>query len=204
MKLIHLFENEVPNITDHWEAFNYAETQRKRIPELELVIMKNPLSASLYARDMIKGRWPEAEPIIMKDPKSSYIYARDVIKGRWLEAEPFIMKTEWMNLYLRKIPEARTQSKDIPLVLGKYAILDVPNTITDEQVMKLLKIIDPAFSRTEENTTSYRLYFEPQIKEKLATKKLRQTTTKKLMNDKRIRTAFFNSIDWEYSSGDFE
>ena len=37
--------------------------------------MKDPESAYLYARDVIKGRWAEAEPTIMKDPKYAYEYS---------------------------------------------------------------------------------------------------------------------------------
>ena len=100
MKLTHLFENEVPNITDPHEAYEYADKQGKRIPELE--------------------------PVIMKDPSWIYWYARDVIKDRWLEAESIIMKNpRWANWYLRSFPEARTPSKDVPLVIGDYAIIDV-------------------------------------------------------------------------------
>lgn len=41
-------------------------------------------------------RYPEAEQLIMTDPHTAYLYARDVIKGRWLEAEPFIEKNEYV------------------------------------------------------------------------------------------------------------
>ena len=42
----------------------------------------------------------------MKNPNSAYLYARDVIKGRWLEAEPTIQKDasiwkEYTELYRR-------------------------------------------------------------------------------------------------------
>lgn len=42
MKLKHLFENEVPKITKPCEAYDYAEHQGKRIPELEPIILQSP------------------------------------------------------------------------------------------------------------------------------------------------------------------
>ena len=75
------------------------------------IIMKDPESAYLYAKDIIKGRWPEAEPYIIKDPKFAYLYAYYFGK-KWPEAEPYIMKDpEYAYYYAkgvlkRKWPEA--------------------------------------------------------------------------------------------------
>lgn len=57
------------------------------------------ISAYLYARDVVKGRWPEAEPSIVKDLQWAFPYARDVIQGRWPEAEPTILKSPWAGSY---------------------------------------------------------------------------------------------------------
>jgi hypothetical protein len=43
-----------------------------------------------YAQFILKRRWPEAEPYIMKDPDAAVLYAADVIEDRWPEAEQYI------------------------------------------------------------------------------------------------------------------
>ena len=73
-----------------------------RWPEAELNIMKDPLFAYDYAKDVIKGRWPEAESIIMKKPSAAFMYAMYIINGRWSEAEPYIMEDLFMALQYAK------------------------------------------------------------------------------------------------------
>lgn len=53
-------------------------------------VKNNPISAASYANYM-KKRWPEAEATIMKDPKAAASYAAGAMgKKRWPEAEPVI------------------------------------------------------------------------------------------------------------------
>ncbi len=70
----------------------------------ESKIMKDPLYAYFYARDVLKndptwphknGRWPEAEPYIMEDPASTYRYTEKVLRHRWPEAEHVIKQQLW-------------------------------------------------------------------------------------------------------------
>ncbi len=69
---------------------------KRRWPEAEPYIMKDPMYATHYAINVLKRRWPEAEPYIMKDPYYAYMYAKFVLKRRWPDAEPYI-KTDNIN-----------------------------------------------------------------------------------------------------------
>jgi len=87
-KLVTLIEAtkvKLPKYTPR-QAYELAKNLGKRVPALEPIILRQPIFAYEYARDVIKGRWPEAEPVIMKDIiKESYLvreYAENVIKGR--------------------------------------------------------------------------------------------------------------------------
>ena len=59
----------------------------------------NPESVYMYAKDIVNGRVPELENVILKDPMWAYYYARDIIKGRWPEAESIIMNSNWWRPY---------------------------------------------------------------------------------------------------------
>lgn len=45
-------------------AVLHALDAKKRIPELEPIILQNPVAACYYAVNVIKGEWKEAEPVI--------------------------------------------------------------------------------------------------------------------------------------------
>ena len=67
--------------------------KKRRRPDLEPYIMKDPKWAYSYAINVLKKRWPEAEPTIMKDARWAYEYARNILNDcRWPEAEPHIQK----------------------------------------------------------------------------------------------------------------
>jgi hypothetical protein len=53
-------------------------------------ISKDTWQAYSYARGELKKRWPEAEPYIMKDPEIACAYAIDIIGEPWPEAEEVI------------------------------------------------------------------------------------------------------------------
>lgn len=112
MKLRHIFENKM----NAGDAFYYARDKGKRIPELEPLILKSPYYARNYAELVIKNRWPELE---------------DILKTENIN--------EW-ELYLQSFPEAEQPSKDDPLLIQKFIILDLPNTITDEQLAKVIEL----------------------------------------------------------------
>jgi hypothetical protein len=107
-------------------AYLKCKNQKKRIPELEDVIVTDPFCSYCYTRDVIKGIWEKGEKIISTDSKSSYWYAKDVLKGRFIEGEkiittnphysywyakniinhpfllchPIIFNSEWKNKYI--------------------------------------------------------------------------------------------------------
>ena len=56
-------------------------------------IAKNAVFALWYALG-IRKRWPEGEAAIAKDPLCIYCYCSDVIKGRWPEVEQFMADSE--------------------------------------------------------------------------------------------------------------
>lgn len=170
MKLKHLFENEtnniITNITTPLEAYRYADRQGKRVPELEPIIKKNPGVACDYAKEVIKDRWPDAEPHIKKNPY-------------------------YWNDYLREFPEARTPSRDIPVLLGSCALMDIPNTITDEQILQIIRLVCEDHTISAEAIKRKRVYNETIIKNKLDhddavskiyIKKLEERSKEKLMN----------------------
>lgn len=202
MKLKQLVENDVTDNKIHSLFYNAIEN-KKRNYSLEQYIVTVPWMAYEYARDVINGVWPEAEQYIMLDPQYAYYYTLQLLKTRWPEAEPYIFTNEmYANCYLQDWPEARTLSKDVPLAIGSFAITDVPNTITDEQLMKLIKILDPSTTISQETLVSFRKYFEPRIKELLHTNKLVKITTKQILNNEKIRTGFLKYIN--ITDNDFE
>ena len=113
------------------ETIKYFRTQHPVLKKLfakeEKEIVKDPLLAYEYARDIIQGRFPEGEAFIAKDPPSAYEYARDVIEGRFPEAEAFIAKDPWLAyryaLYIIKgrFPEAEAVIAKNPKWAYEYA-----------------------------------------------------------------------------------
>ncbi len=45
----------------------------------------------------------------LQSPVSAFLYARDVLKGRWLEAEKAIAKSHKRDDYLKLFPEAKDE-----------------------------------------------------------------------------------------------
>jgi hypothetical protein len=41
-----------------------AVAAKKRLPELESVVLQNPIATCYYAKNVVKGRWEAAEPVI--------------------------------------------------------------------------------------------------------------------------------------------
>jgi hypothetical protein len=102
-------------------SYDYAYKQRKRIPELEPCIMKDPKSAYYYARDLIKERWIDAEPFIMKDEFYTYMYAKDIIKGRWIAAEEVIIKDpQYAYMYARYVIKGRWIEAEEVIIQAPY------------------------------------------------------------------------------------
>lgn len=75
-------------------ASNYAiNVMKRRWPEAEPIIMKDPKNAIRYAFLLMRGnRWPELEKLIIHDPELIMDYAKNHLMNRWVEAEPNLLK----------------------------------------------------------------------------------------------------------------
>jgi len=88
------------------EAYKKCFFEKRRIPELESIIINDPGYSYKYAKDVIKGRFKKGEKIIITDKICSYRYARDIIKRRWKRGEKNIVNDpEWSYLYARDVIE---------------------------------------------------------------------------------------------------
>ena len=92
--LSHLKHLEKFIASDAHLSYQYAYLLNDRFLSGENVIMKDPLYAVIYARDILGWtRWKAAEKYIMKDPHAAYEYALYILdNNRWPEAEKYIMK----------------------------------------------------------------------------------------------------------------
>jgi hypothetical protein len=90
--------------------------------DLELIIIKSPYYAYLYAKDIKRSRWIEAEDIISTELNCAYWYSRRVIKGKLPENMHNIMmlhclnNNEWAKRYFHFIKRLDhfVQSKNHP------------------------------------------------------------------------------------------
>lgn len=46
------------------QAVIEALSRKRRVPELEAIILRDPVASCFYAKNVVKGRWPEAESVI--------------------------------------------------------------------------------------------------------------------------------------------
>lgn len=140
-------------------AYFYAKDLKGRFPEAEPAIAKNSHYAFDYIKDVIKERWPEAEHIIADNAFYAYVYARDIIKGRWPKGELAITKDSRYN-YLYKILlydlninfddlESPKPKKKGPLVIDEHIISNIPNTVKDSQLIKIMKLSFPNVENTQ-------------------------------------------------------
>jgi AAA+ superfamily predicted ATPase len=99
---------------------------RRRVPELEHVIMMDPTAACTYASLAIGGRWPDAEPVIATDAKASVDYA-NVLKSRFLQGENAILSdSRCVSDYTRWVIKERWPEAEIEAAksgrLGHYCV----------------------------------------------------------------------------------
>ena len=79
---------------------DYTSLDRIEEYKQKMISSDNMSKMLAFAKDIIKGRWKEAELVIMKSPMYAYMYAGHIIKDRWIEAEEYIKKDEsWWGLY---------------------------------------------------------------------------------------------------------
>lgn len=209
-----------------------------RWPEAEPIIMKNPQYAYYYAHYIIKGVWPEAEPYIIKDAEYSFQYAMNVKKERWHEIEPFILlvprlacryaggviKGRWpeleeklennaqykhfYNQYLHYVPAARKIIKTDYLILGRLHITDIPNSITDDQVGQVVKLLFPFVN----NELLYQIKYQRQYDKEHISRFFQTYQTKTTLTDirddwdiERFLNAIDRNVDWNLDrTTDFE
>jgi len=72
--------------------------KKRRVPELEALILENPKCCFVYANSFLMSRWPEAEKVILQNASAATDYAISVLKKRWEEAESNIMQEPFFAL----------------------------------------------------------------------------------------------------------
>lgn len=77
------------------EAYEYAHNYKRRIPELEPIILTVAEIAYKYALNVIRGPWPEAEPVLLKKVEYALQYAINISQKRWPELEQKIINTKY-------------------------------------------------------------------------------------------------------------
>ena len=82
------------------EAFYECYNEKKRIPELEGIIVIDPEYSYRYACYIIKGRWEESERSIATDSQYSYLYAFYVLNGPFHLCHHIIFNSRWSDEYL--------------------------------------------------------------------------------------------------------
>lgn len=55
------------------QAVLQAREQKRRLPELEPVIVQNGIASCFYAKEVVKGRWQEGEAAIAQQLSSKYV-----------------------------------------------------------------------------------------------------------------------------------
>lgn len=79
-------------------AFEYATNEynraggRRRDPQLEAMILKDPMTTYNYIIRTFNAEWPEAEATILTDPFTIVSYAHSILKRRWPEGEKVILE----------------------------------------------------------------------------------------------------------------
>lgn len=135
------------------DAYEYCVAAKKRVPELEVLILEHDWYTFLYTLELVKERWPAAEKTILQSEKvtSLLYYAKHIIKGRWLEAEAIMFEGDFnkrgnhlmVEYYLTEFPDThKAQSKTTtPVMIHGRIITGVPNTISDDQLVDLIFIV---------------------------------------------------------------
>lgn len=179
MKLTHLFENEISDITDPKEAYQYAFNKKRRIPELEPIILKGgPILLLNYIQNILGDRWLEAEPILKQSPPAWVLYLH---KFRSAEFKPL--------------------TKDTPLsFFGRCVFKDVPNNITDEQVVQMFNII--GIKTNVKDVKEHRVYNETIVDAYLNVNTITKFEIKHLSKKEKERIQ--NFLSPVYHNDDFE
>jgi len=105
------FEKKILSEGDPQVLRNYAQGFTGRWPEAERLILKNPIQAVHYARDVIKGRWPEAEPFIAKDEIAKETYEKVVEKMSEVVRSPFTKEGQPVKTPVKPAPTTPAPTK---------------------------------------------------------------------------------------------
>ena len=119
---------------------NYVSYTRHNIPhrrkhtkgrwlEAEPIIIKDPMFAVMYARDILHDRWEEAEEIIAECPANSLQYTLQVLNRNWVnpkirfeKAEETISKNHFYALqYAKEIIQGRWEKGEKAILKNKAA-----------------------------------------------------------------------------------
>ncbi len=88
-------EELLDNIKDPKMLLCFAIKTKKRLPwDKEAIIVKNPVAALIYVKDILKKRWEEAEKEIFKYEELKFEYYRDVLKMSEVETAAAMRREE--------------------------------------------------------------------------------------------------------------
>jgi hypothetical protein len=102
-------------------AFTEALNEKKRLPELESIILQDVCCAYYYAKDMVKGKWEEGEAVITTNAYYSYHYAKDVLKWKIKGNKVFYISL--IPILWNKFPKNIKSCPDIMTAYFKEVIL---------------------------------------------------------------------------------
>ena len=76
MRFKKINQKDIRSIKTPKEAYNYAKSMSRPVPELESIIAQDPKWSFRYAEDIIKGRFKKGEDAIM-DSMFGYNYIKE-------------------------------------------------------------------------------------------------------------------------------
>ena len=144
-----------------YRAYKYAaHVVHKRCPELETIILKDPMVAATYARDVLKARWPELEPILLNHSDGAVFYSRFILKARWPEAEKEIIynkngqdNNSTLMSYIENVVEGRLLEAEPEIIRLSGRILERYlnyNRITLEDMVSTNPLLSSALNDRNE------------------------------------------------------
>jgi len=109
--------------------------KKRRIPELEGLLLQDANAAYNYAKSILQARWPEAEPIILREGSSKvlFFYAKHVIRDRWAEAEDKIIKcSKYIMEYTKDLVKNRWKEAE-DKIIGDFWNLENKNPFIEQK-----------------------------------------------------------------------
>lgn len=131
--------------SDPWSAAKYITKFRMRVPAWEKYIIKDPKAALHYAKYSMPGKkWPELEKLIIHDPVLIFDYTKNALGYRWEEAEPNLVKDVYSAIgYARDFGIIKWPNlvNEIMKHKDKQALLMYMRYVTRERDPELEKLI---------------------------------------------------------------